>query len=294
MSGQETHVEHAVGFVEHERLDVREIDVTLLRDVEQAPRRCDENVDAAAQLCDLRVDADAAEDDRRLQRHVFAVACDALADLRSELARRRAGSARAHGDGRSARRLAMSRSQQRQRESGRLAGAGLCAGHDVAACENDGNDFGLNGSGLGIALFLRQHAATRPKGREIEMTCNESSTIALPKVASAAEERSKGIGFLAAGAAGIGCAASGTDRKGAGMRGTIPLVLRNLREFVPDGVYDVRTCHHSRSSLQSPPSSKVKTKTPSSSTRTPLDADFNLADQRAIPVRPLTATTLRR
>src|SRR6185295_3987130 len=57
-------------------------------------------------------------------------------------------------------------------------------------------------------------------------------------------------------------------------------------------LYDVRTCHHSRSSLQSPLSSNVSTKTPSSSTRTPLEADFNFADQRATPVWPLTATTL--
>ena len=57
----EAHVEHAVGFVEHEDLDVREVDGALAVMVEQAARRRDEDVDAALQLRDLRADADAAE-----------------------------------------------------------------------------------------------------------------------------------------------------------------------------------------------------------------------------------------
>ena len=61
--GQEAHVEHAVGFVEHEDLDVPEIDGALLRMIEQPARCGDENIDAASKLRDLRVDADAAEDD---------------------------------------------------------------------------------------------------------------------------------------------------------------------------------------------------------------------------------------
>ena len=43
--------------------------------------------------------------------------------------------------------------QHRQREAGRLAGAGLRTGHDVAPFEHDGNDAFLNGGGLGVALF---------------------------------------------------------------------------------------------------------------------------------------------
>ena len=44
----EAHVEHAIGFVEDENLDCREIDGTLLHVVEQAPRGRDQNVDARA------------------------------------------------------------------------------------------------------------------------------------------------------------------------------------------------------------------------------------------------------
>ena len=45
--GNEAHVEHAVGFVEHEDLDAREVDVALADVVEQAAGRGDEDIDAA-------------------------------------------------------------------------------------------------------------------------------------------------------------------------------------------------------------------------------------------------------
>jgi hypothetical protein len=47
--------------------------------------------------------------------------------------------------------------QQGQREAGGLAGAGLGAGEDVAAFEDDGDGLGLDGRGLGIA-FVRDGA----------------------------------------------------------------------------------------------------------------------------------------
>ena len=83
----EAHVEHAVGFVEHEDLDARQIDRALLRVIEQAARRRDQNVGPASQRIDLRIDADAAKDHERAQAQILAVAADALVDLRSEFAR---------------------------------------------------------------------------------------------------------------------------------------------------------------------------------------------------------------
>ena len=151
--GQEAHVEHAIGFVEHEDLDVREIDRALLSVVEQASGCGDDDVDAAPELRDLRVDADAAEDHGGAQRHVLAVVAHALADLRGELARRRQDQ-RTNVPAVTGRRVVGGEPvQQRQGEAGRLAGAGLSAGHDVASCEHDGNDLRLDGGGGGIALF---------------------------------------------------------------------------------------------------------------------------------------------
>jgi hypothetical protein len=85
----EAHVEHAVGLVEHEDLDVRQVDRALADVVEQAARRGDDDVDAAAQVVDLRIDVDAAEDQRRLElRQVAAVGAHRGLDLRRQLARR--------------------------------------------------------------------------------------------------------------------------------------------------------------------------------------------------------------
>ena len=58
----EAHVEHAVGLVEHEDRDLVEPDMALVEQVEQAPRRGDENVDAGLQRLHLVMLVDAAED----------------------------------------------------------------------------------------------------------------------------------------------------------------------------------------------------------------------------------------
>ena len=62
--GDEAHVEHAVGFVEHEDLDLRQVHALLLDVVEQAARRGDEDLDAGAHDGQLLLDVDAAEDAR--------------------------------------------------------------------------------------------------------------------------------------------------------------------------------------------------------------------------------------
>ena len=58
----EAHVEHAVGLVEDERVDLVEEDVALAQHVEQAARGGDEQVDAAARPAWPAVVGHAAED----------------------------------------------------------------------------------------------------------------------------------------------------------------------------------------------------------------------------------------
>ena len=60
--GQEAHVEHAVGLVEHQDLEAGEAGVGLLEVVQQAARAGDDDVDAGAQGALLRAHADAAVD----------------------------------------------------------------------------------------------------------------------------------------------------------------------------------------------------------------------------------------
>ena len=66
--GNETHVEHAIGFVDHEHFHAAEIDDAPVDEVEQSARRRDENVDRTfGQLQALFVEvhaADDADDDR--------------------------------------------------------------------------------------------------------------------------------------------------------------------------------------------------------------------------------------
>ena len=87
--GQEAHVEHAVGFVEHEMLDLVELRVRMLEMVEQPARRGDDDVDAGAERVLLRAHADAAEDGGAGDRRVHGELLELLEDLRGELTRRR-------------------------------------------------------------------------------------------------------------------------------------------------------------------------------------------------------------
>ena len=95
--GQEADVEHAVGLVEHDVLDLVEHAVLRLDVVEQPARRGDQHLDALLQLERLRLHVDAAEDHRDAQLRVRGVALDVVGDLVGELARRRDAPARAPG-----------------------------------------------------------------------------------------------------------------------------------------------------------------------------------------------------
>ena len=83
----ETHVEHSVGFVEHEHFDAAQIDVALLHQVEQTARSGNDDVDSAAEVIDLRVLVDAAEDDGLAKVEELAVGAEVIRDLRGEFAR---------------------------------------------------------------------------------------------------------------------------------------------------------------------------------------------------------------
>ncbi len=152
----EAHVEHAVGFVEHEDLHVRQVAGALLVQVEQAARRGHEDVDALVQAVDLRLHADAAEDDHAGQRHVLAVGAHAFLDLGGEFA----GGGEDQGANEHAALgillLAVGEQpvQHRQHEAGGLAGAGLGAGEKVAALEDDGNGLQLDRGRGRVAVLV--------------------------------------------------------------------------------------------------------------------------------------------
>ena len=85
----EAHVEHLVGLVEHDGLDLVEADRPALEVVDRAARRRDDDVDAAREPVELRGDRLAAVDGHDPRAELAAVLVDRLGDLHRELAGRR-------------------------------------------------------------------------------------------------------------------------------------------------------------------------------------------------------------
>ncbi len=145
----EAHVEHAVGFVEHEGFDGAEISFAALAEIEQAARGRDDDVESAAQLGDLRVDVHAAEEAGGVEAEAVAVVDDALVHLGGEFTSwgEDEGAGALVFEGRLGESL-----QERQAESGCLAGSGLGSSEDVSSFEDGGDGFGLDGRWLGVAF----------------------------------------------------------------------------------------------------------------------------------------------
>ncbi len=153
--GNEPHVEHAVGFVQHQHLDLAQLYGLLLDVVEEAPRCRDDDLDSGTQFGDLGAHVDAAVDAGRSQGHVLAVGLDRLMNLHRQFARRcederpdRMAGRTGGGAGMGGEAL-----EQRQRETGGLAGAGLGASHDIQAGENHRDGLHLDGGRLRVAGF---------------------------------------------------------------------------------------------------------------------------------------------
>ena len=119
--------------------------------VEQPAGRGDDDLRAGvAQRALLRAEADAAVDGDGSDRPMPAVDAHALLDLQRELARRLQDEGPHHataiGPG------GIQALQHGQHEGGRLAGAGLGAGHQVAAGQHERDRLRLDGGGIGVVL----------------------------------------------------------------------------------------------------------------------------------------------
>ena len=77
----EAEVEHLVGLVEHQDLDVAQAQSPAVDEVEEAARRRDENVDAGGQLALLLADRNAAEHDCGREPQVTPIGAEAVGDL---------------------------------------------------------------------------------------------------------------------------------------------------------------------------------------------------------------------
>ena len=117
--GQEAHVEHPVGLVDHQDLDAAQRRVRRAHVVEQTAGCGDDHVDAPAEGLLLRPHAEAAEDRRRRRARVASELPDVLLDLRGQLARGRQDEGPGHALG-----LVRQAMQDRQGEGRGLAAAG--------------------------------------------------------------------------------------------------------------------------------------------------------------------------
>ena len=170
--GQKAHVEHAVGLVEHQHLDLVQVAGALLDQIDQTARRGDQDVAAVLEGSSLRLVAHATHDGHGdMAGDVGDLARD-LVDLLGKLARGGddehhgaaavalglLGTATAVAAAALAHRLGRSDVLQivhgRQQKGGRLAGAGLGGGKQVAALEHHGDGAGLNGRGRRVAQVL--------------------------------------------------------------------------------------------------------------------------------------------
>ena len=150
----ESHVEHSVGLVEDQDLDLGEIHGALPDVIEQAARCGDQDLDAPPEELDLGVDPSAAVNDRGAECAAAAVCLHCLGDLDRQLAR---GGEDEDSDGMPRRREAcvggVSKAfEDRQDEGGGLAGAGLGGGKHIAAVEDEWNRRALYGRRLRVAL----------------------------------------------------------------------------------------------------------------------------------------------
>ena len=131
---REAHLQHLVGLVEHEVLELRQVEGALVEVVHDAAGRADDDVHAATQRRQLHAVALPAVDRQDVHAaQVRGVALERLADLQGELA-----GGREHERLRTLLRHVEAR-EDRQRERRGLAGAGLGEAHDVAAGEERGD-----------------------------------------------------------------------------------------------------------------------------------------------------------
>lgn len=143
---EETHVEHPVALVENEEIEATEVSPRILHQVEQTPRRRNDDIDPGLQRALLFGGLDAAEDGCRFERGVARQHLDVFVDLRRELS---GGSEDQHaGVPFPGIRHALEHGQDKGRG---LTAARHGAGEDVTALEGRRNRVLLDRGGLGEA-----------------------------------------------------------------------------------------------------------------------------------------------
>ena len=147
--GKESHVEHPVDLVEDKNLEVGEADLTLLHEVEQAPRRGDDDVGSLGKRLALGPVTDSAEDDHGVQVGECGKLLESLLDLKSEFTGRFEDEAAGLAIG------FLETAEDREAEGGGLSRAGLGGSDEIPTIHGNGDGLRLNRRRLHITHPLR-------------------------------------------------------------------------------------------------------------------------------------------
>ena len=156
--GHESHVGHAVGLVEHQRLELVDGDFAAVAEIDEAPGGRDDQVHALAQLGDLAVDVGAAVDGHGVEPQLLGQRCQDVVHLHGELAGGKEDEGeRARGTGGGTRSLCLPGGlgplQERDAEGEGLARTRLRLAADVTPGQRVGDGQGLNRKGADDAFI---------------------------------------------------------------------------------------------------------------------------------------------
>ena len=145
---QESHVEHAIDFVEDQNFDISKMHCALLKVIEQPARRRDQDINAAFQVLTLLAIADTTVHDRRAQVGETSIIAKGRFDLRGQLP--------GWFKNKTAKFSVMTKEcKNRESKCRRFASTGLRGTDQVFAGENDRERAQLDGRRLGEPHCLR-------------------------------------------------------------------------------------------------------------------------------------------
>lgn len=158
--GLKSHVKHTIRLVQHQELDIFHPKSSALNEIDETTRRGHEQIAAALNLPELIPDIGPTVDDHRGDAGAVEELLRLVLDLTGQLAGGRQDEALGVGPpspgpaGRIGAPVSQHGDDDGEEKSGRLAGAGLGAGHEVALVGGDGDAPLLHGRGLGVAAEL--------------------------------------------------------------------------------------------------------------------------------------------
>ena len=142
-AGEKAHVEHVVGFVEHQDLDPVQAENALLHEIEHAAGAPDHDLRLPPKRRRLAPYGDAAVDGGQLQAGELGQRAELVGDLGGQFT----GGCEHQNPGRAGDRDLQHAVQDGERERRGLAGAGLGQPQDILAGHGRGNGVGLDGPG---------------------------------------------------------------------------------------------------------------------------------------------------